>query len=50
LSAAMTTPDLNLMARTDVPVTTGDWVWVVGVPEARACWVPPWEWGRWVGL
>lgn len=40
LSAAMTTPDLNLMAMTEVPVTMGDWVWVMG------CWVPPWEWGR----
>lgn len=33
----MTTPDLNLMARTEVPVTMGDWVWVMG------CWVPPCE-------
>ena len=30
LSAAMTTPSLNFMARTEVPVTAGDWVWVLG--------------------
>lgn len=30
LSAAMTTPSLNFRATTDVPVTTGDWVCVVG--------------------
>jgi hypothetical protein len=30
LSAAMTTPSLNFRATTDVPVTTGDCVWVVG--------------------
>jgi hypothetical protein len=28
LSAATTTPSLNLTARTDVPVTMGCWVWV----------------------
>lgn len=44
LSAAMTTPVLNLRAMTDVPVTMGDWVWVVG------CWVPPCDWGRYDGL
>lgn len=44
LSAAMTTPVLNLRAMTEVPVTMGDCVWVVG------CWVPPWECGRYVGL
>ena len=28
LSAAITTPSLNLTARTEVPVTMGDFVWV----------------------
>jgi hypothetical protein len=41
LSAAMTTPSLYLTARTEVPVTMGDCVWVVG-----PAWVPPWDWGR----
>jgi hypothetical protein len=44
LSAAITTPELYLMARTEVPVTIGDCVWVFGV-----CWawrVPPWDGGR----
>lgn len=31
LSAAMTTPSLNFMPSTDVPVTMGDWV----------CWLGP---------
>ena len=30
LSAAMTTPSLNLRATTDVPVTTGDCVFCLG--------------------
>ena len=30
LSAAITTPSLYLQAITEVPVTRGDWVWVVG--------------------
>lgn len=30
LSAAITTPSLNLSATTDVPVTMGDWVCVLG--------------------
>lgn len=34
LSAAMTTPSLNLTARTDVPVTAGDCV----------CWLGPVDW------
>ena len=37
LSAAITTPSLNFRATTDVPVTTGDWVCVVG----------PWLWLLW---
>lgn len=32
LSAAMTTPSLNFTATTEVPVTAGDWVCVLG-PE-----------------
>ena len=35
LSAAITTPSLNLTARTDVPVTMGDWVWVWGRRDWR---------------
>ena len=35
LSAAITTPSLNLTARTDVPVTTGDWVCCIGPVEWR---------------
>ena len=30
LSAAIATPPLNLTATTEVPVTAGDWVWVLG--------------------
>jgi hypothetical protein len=37
LSAAITTPSLNFNAITDVPVTTGDCVCVVG----------PWLWLLW---
>jgi hypothetical protein len=35
LSAAMTTPSLNLMATTDVPVTTGDCVACFGPESCR---------------
>ena len=35
LSAAITTPSLNLTARTEVPVTIGDFVCVWGWPDWR---------------
>ena len=34
LSAATTTPSLNLTPNTDVPVTAGDCVCVIGAPAA----------------
>jgi hypothetical protein len=37
----MTTPLLYLTARTEVPVTMGDWVCVMGVE-----WMELWLWGR----
>ena len=35
LSAAITTPSLNLTPSTEVPVTAGDWVWVCGNEDCR---------------
>ncbi len=35
LSAAITTPSLNLTATTEVPVTMGDCVWFFGTLECR---------------
>ncbi len=36
LSAAITTPSLNLTPSTEVPVTAGDWVWVCGNEDWRS--------------
>lgn len=38
LSAAITTPPLNLMATTEVPVTIGDCVWTFGCEAATKEW------------
>lgn len=35
LSVAIATPPLNLTATTDVPVTAGDCVWVLGPDDFR---------------